>query len=111
MVSSTSGDSHGERQVTLTEHRKVAKDRQLQSNEIVGVDPVLRCLPNESALVASSGGIPFNWMTASSDEIIEFREFNDDSIIVILIKRSFLEVSLDKSGFQGSVGSFLRWVR
>ena len=71
------------------------------------MDPVLRCLPNESALIASSRGIPFDWMPASSDEVIEFREFDNDSVVVILIERSFLEIPLDKSRLQGSVGSFL----
>lgn len=92
---------------TLAKYRKVAKNRQFQANEIVGVDPVLRCLPNESALIASGGGIPFDWVTASSDEIIEFREFDNDSVVVILIERSFFEEFLDESRLQGSIGTFL----
>jgi hypothetical protein len=94
-------------QVTLTKYRKVAKNRQFQANEIVGVDPVLGCLPNEGALIASSRGISFDWMTAGSDEIIEFREFDNDSVVVILVEWSFLEVFLDESRLQGSVSSFL----
>lgn len=85
----------------------MAKNRQFQANEIVGVDPVLRCLPNESALIASSGCISFDWVTAGSDEIVEFREFDNDSVVVILIERPFLEVFLDESRLQRSVGSFL----
>ena len=56
----------------LTEHRKMTENCQLQANEIVGVDPVFRCLPNESALIASGRGITLDRMTASPDEIIEF---------------------------------------
>jgi len=95
------------RQATLTKYRKVAKNRQFQANEIVGVDPVFRCLPDEGTLIASSRGIPFDWMTASSNKIIEFREFDDDSVVVILIERPFLEVVLDEGRLQGSVCSFL----
>jgi hypothetical protein len=71
------------------------------------MDPILRCLPNESTLVTSGRGIALNGMTASPDEIMEPGEFNNDSIVVILIERSFLEVLLDEGGLQGSVCSFL----
>jgi hypothetical protein len=46
-------------------------------------------------------------MTAGSDEVIEFGEFDDDSIIVVLVEGPFLEVFLDESGLQGSVCPFL----
>lgn len=85
----------------------MTKNRQLQANEIVGVNPVLCRLPNESTLIASGRGVPLNWMSASSDEIIELRELDNDSVIVILIERSFLEVFLNESRLQGSVGPFL----
>jgi len=85
----------------------MAKNRQFQANEIVGVDPILGSLPNESALIASSRGIALDGMTAGSDEVIEFGEFDDDFVIVVLVEGSFLEVSLDESGLQGPVCSFL----
>ena len=85
----------------------MAKNRQLQANEIVWVDPILRCLSNESALISSGGSVALDGMTTGSDEVIEFGEFNDDSVIVVLVKRSFLEVSLDEGGLQGSVRPFL----
>lgn len=85
----------------------MTKDRQFQTNEIIGVDPILGCLSNESTLATPSRSIPLDWMTAGSDEIIEFRKLDDDSIIVELIKRPFLEVFLNESGFQGPMGSFL----
>ena len=95
------------REAILTEYREVAKDRQFQANEVVGVDPILGRLSNESTLTTSSRGIPFDWMTTSSDEIIKFREFNDEPIIVELIKRPFLEVFLNESGLQRPASSFL----
>lgn len=71
------------------------------------MDPILRRLPNESTLIASGRGIALDGMTTGSDEVIEFGELNDDSIVVVLIKRPFLEVSLDKNGLQGTVCAFL----
>lgn len=50
-VSGRKSTTSGGRQVVLTEHGKMAKNRQFQANEIVGVDPILGCLPNESALI------------------------------------------------------------
>lgn len=47
-------------------------------------------------------------MTTSSDEIIEFGEFDNDSIIVELIERPFLEEFLDETRLQGSVRTFLQ---
>lgn len=85
----------------------MAKDRQFQANEIVGVNPILGRLSNESTLTTPRRGIPFDWMAAGSDEVIEFRKFDDDSIVVELIKRPFLEVFLNECGFQGPMSSFL----
>lgn len=73
------------------------------------MNPILRGLPNESALVTTSRGITLNGMTAGPDEIIEFGEFDNDSVVVELIEWSFLEVFLDESGLQGSICSFLLW--
>lgn len=86
----------------------MAKNRQFQANEIVGVDPILGCLPNESALISPGRGIALDGMTAGSNEVIEFGEFDDDSVVVVLVEGPFLEVLLDESGFQGHVCSFLR---
>ena len=97
----------GGRQTRRTEYRKMAKNSQFQANEIVGVDPIFRRLPDESALVASSGGIALDRMTAGSDEVIEFGEFDNDLIVVVLVERSLLEIALDKRGFQGSICPFL----
>ena len=85
----------------------MAKNCQFQANEVIGVDPILGCLANESALIAPGRGVSLNGMTAGSDEVIELGEFDDNSIVVVLVERSFLEVSLDESGLQGSVCSFL----
>jgi len=85
----------------------MTKNRQFQANEIVGMDPILRCLPNESALVPSGRGIAFDGMTSGSYEVIEFGEFHDDSVVVVLVEWPLLEVFLDKCGLQGSVRSFL----
>lgn len=71
------------------------------------MNPILGCLPNESALASPSGGVTPNWMTAGPDEIIELGEFDNDPIVVVLVERSFLEVFLNKSGFQWSVSTFL----
>lgn len=71
------------------------------------MDPILCCLSNESALASSGGGITLDRMTAGSDEVVELGEFDDEPIVVVLVERSFLEILLDKSGFQWSVGSFL----
>lgn len=71
------------------------------------MNPILGRLSNESALVASGRGVALDGMTASSDKIIELGKFDDDSIVVVLVERSFLEVLLDEGGLQASLGSFL----
>lgn len=71
------------------------------------MDPILRCLPNESTLIASGRGIALDGMTAGPDKVMEPGEFDDDPIVVVLVERSFLEVILDESGLQGTVSSFL----
>jgi len=58
-------------------------------------------------LIASGRRITLDRMTTGSDEVIEFGEFDDDPVIVILVEGSFLEEPLDEGGFQGSVCSFL----
>ena len=85
----------------------MAKNRQFQANKIVGVDPILRCLPNESALISSGRGIALDGMTTGSDEVIEFGEFDDDTVVVVFVEGTLLEVSLDEGRFQGPVCSFL----
>lgn len=71
------------------------------------MDPIFCCLPNEGALVSSGGGVTLNGMTAGSDEVMELGEFDDDSIVVVLVERSFLEVLLYKRGLQWSFRPFL----
>jgi hypothetical protein len=73
------------------------------------MDPILRGLPDESALIAPCGGVSLDRMTASSDEVVELGEFDDDPIIVVLVERAFLEVFLNESRLQGSFRSFLYW--
>ena len=85
----------------------MAKNRQFQTNEIIGVDPVLGCLPNESALISPSRGVALDGVAAGSDEVIEFGELDDDSVVVVLVEGPLLEELLDESGFQGPVCSFL----
>ena len=46
-------------------------------------------------------------MPAGSDEVVEFGEFDDDPIVVVLVEGSLLKVFLYESGFQGPVCSFL----
>ena len=91
----------------LTEHGKMAKNSQFQAHQIVGMNPILRCLPNESALASSGGGITPDRMSASSDEVIKLGQFDDDPIIVVLVERSFLKELLHESGLQWSFGPFL----
>ena len=71
------------------------------------MDPILRRLPNKSALITSGRGVTLDGMTAGPDEIIELGEFDYDPVVVVLIERSFLEVFLDESRLQGAVRSFL----
>ena len=85
----------------------MAKNRQFQTNEIIGVDPVLCCLPNESALISPSRGVALDGVATCSDEVIEFGELDDDSVVVVLVEGPLLEELLDESGFQGPVCSFL----
>jgi hypothetical protein len=79
----------------------VAKDKPTE------MDPILRGLPDESALIASCGGVSLGRMTASSDKVVELGVFDDDPIIVILVERVFLEVFLNESRLRGSFRSFL----
>ena len=85
----------------------MTQNRQFQANQIVRVNPILRCLPDESALATPGGGVALDRMTTGSDEVIELGKFDDDSVIVILVERSFLEVVLNECGLQWPVGSFL----
>ena len=85
----------------------MAKNRQFQTNEIIGVDPVLGCLPNESALISPSRRVALDGVAAGSDKVIEFGELDDDSVVVVLVEGPLLEELLDESGFQGPVCSFL----
>lgn len=71
------------------------------------MDPILCRLPNEGALASSGGGVTLDGMTTGSDEVMELGEFDDDSVVVVLVEGSFLEVLLDKSGLQWAFGPFL----
>jgi hypothetical protein len=91
-----------------TKNRKVSHNREFERDEVIGVYPVLCCLPYKRALGPASGGIALHRMATSTNKVIQAGEFDDDCIPVILIKRALLEVVLNERLGKGSWGLFLQ---
>jgi len=69
--------------------------------------PVLRSLPDESALTTTSTRISHNRMSPSPDQVVQSRELNNDSIVIFFVEGSFLEVVSHELSFQGEPSTFL----
>jgi hypothetical protein len=70
------------------------------------VHPVLRSIPDEASLGASSRAISFDRVAASSDDIIELRQLDDVGIIVVLEERLSLEPG-SEDGLEHPLCAFL----
>jgi hypothetical protein len=69
--------------------------------------PVFCCLANESILTTSSTRVTFDRVTTSTNKVIQLGKFDDESIPVVSIKRSFFEVELNESRLERDCCLFL----
>jgi hypothetical protein len=58
--------------------------------------PVLGRLANKGALVATRTGITLDGVSSGSNEIVQFRELDDEGIPVVLVERLLLQVILNE---------------
>ena len=60
---------------------------ELQLSNIIGVDPVFGSLSHKVLLRATGGAVALRWVAARTDEVVQTREVNNESIIVVLEER------------------------
>lgn len=63
------------------------QDYELKLSDIVRVNPVFRCLPDEVLLHPSCSTVAFDRVAPRPYQIIQPRQFDDESIIIIFEER------------------------
>lgn len=58
--------------------------------------PVFGGLPDKGTLTTSRTSVALNWMTSGSYKIVELRKLDDESIPVVTVERSLLQIVLDE---------------
>lgn len=66
-------------------------DYQLDLGNIIWMDPVFRCLADETALASTSRTIPLYRIASRSHDIPQFRQLNNIGIVIVFEERLSLE--------------------
>lgn len=83
------------------------ENNELQFNNVVWVHPVLCSLANKVLLLSSCGRVALDWISSCANDIVEFGQFDNVRVVVILEEGLALE-TCGEDGFEDPTSVFLR---